>query len=154
RENATGPGVLAGLCAERNTALVTFSSDLVFDGRKGAPYVEHDGIHPLNVYGTSKAEGEKQVLRRFPAALVVRTSAFFGPWDAYNFLTGLLRSLAANQPFAAADDVVISPTYVPDLVQATLDLLIDAERGIWHLANGGAMSWAALAQHVAELAGY
>ena len=52
-----------------------------------------------------------------------------------------------------ADNVMISPTYVPDLVQASLDLLIDRETGLWHLANAGALSWAELARQAAELAG-
>jgi dTDP-4-dehydrorhamnose reductase len=84
---------------------------------------------------------------------VVRTSAFFGPWDEYNFVTAALRSLAAGERFAAADDAVVSPTYVPDLVNVTLDLLIDGEGGIWHLANGGAVTWAELARLAAHGAG-
>ena len=88
-----------------------------------------------------------------PEALVVRTSAFFGPWDEYNFVTLALLALEAGDVFAAADDLVISPTYVPDLVHATLDLLIDGEHGIWHVANEGEVSWAELATAAAELAG-
>jgi dTDP-4-dehydrorhamnose reductase len=85
-------------------------------------------------------------------ALVVRTSAFFGPWDRYNYITVLLRALTQGQPFHAADDTVISPTYVPDLVNACLDLLIDEERGVWHLANDGAVTWAELGRRAAALA--
>ena len=86
-------------------------------------------------------------MRRRPArALVVRTGAFFGPWDESNFVAGASAPLAAGEPFAAADDLTVSPTYVPDLVHACLDLLIDGERGVWHLANAGAVTWAELAR--------
>src|SRR5205823_967060 len=77
RENVEGPRQLAGACAERNLPLVTFSSDLVFGGNHQRPYVESDGVNPLNVYGHSKAAAEKEVLRILPRALVVRTSWFF-----------------------------------------------------------------------------
>jgi dTDP-4-dehydrorhamnose reductase len=151
--NAAGPANLAAACRRRGLPLVTFSSDLVFDGRMARPYVEDDAPSPLNVYGASKAEAERRVLALLPAALVIRTSAFFGPWDEHNFLAALFRALDAEEDFAAPDDSIVSPTYVPDLVHASLDLLIDGERGIWHLANAGAVSWWELARRAAALAG-
>ena len=153
RENADGPATLAEGCAARGVALVTFSSDLVFDGTSRRPYVESDATAPLNVYGRSKAESEARVLAAHPSALVVRTSAFFGPSDEYNFVTAALRALAEGRRFPAACDSIVSPTYVPDLVNACLDLLIDGESGVWHLANRGALSWAELARRAAEMAG-
>jgi dTDP-4-dehydrorhamnose reductase len=111
-------------------------------------------VAPLNVYGRSQALAEKEVLAALPRALVVRTSACFGPWDQHNFVTGVLRALAHNQRVHAAEDIVVSPTYVPDLVHAALDLLIDGERGVWHLANDGAVSWADLARRAALHAGH
>jgi dTDP-4-dehydrorhamnose reductase len=153
RENADGPAVLAAACATTGTRLLTFSSDLVFGGDKVVPYLEADPVAPLSVYGWTKAEGERRVLAADPKALVVRTSAFFGPWDDYNFVTLALRNLAAGLPFDAAGDAVVSPTYVPDLVNASLDLLIDRERGVWHLANDGEVTWAELAEKAAAAAG-
>ena len=153
RENAEGPAKLASECAARGLGLVTFSSDLVFDGALGRPYVETDAVAPLSVYGRSKAESEARVLAAHPAALVVRASAFFGPWDEHNFVLHALRALAAGRPFEAADDARVSPTYVPDLVNACLDLLIDGERGLWHLSNVGALTWFELARRAAEPAG-
>jgi len=153
RENTHGAAVLAELCRARGVALVTFSSDLVFGGHKVEPYRESDPVAPLNAYGRSKAEAERRVLILNPESLVVRTSAFFGPWDEYNFVTQALRSIAEQRPFAAADDTVVSPTYLPDLVDACLDLLIDGEHGIWHLANPGAVTWADFGRRAAELAG-
>ena len=153
RENAHGSAVLATACARHAIGLLSFSSGLVFDGSKGSPYVESDPVAPLNVYGQSKAEAEQRVLAVHPRALMVRTSAFFGPWDRHNFVTRALRTLAAGQPFTAASDLIVSPTYVPDLVDTCLDLLIDGEAGIWHLSGGSALSWAELARRAADLAG-
>jgi dTDP-4-dehydrorhamnose reductase len=154
RENTLGPKILAEVCAQHDVQLVAFSSDLVFDGAQvETPYVESSPTAPLGAYGRSKAWMEREVLTAHPSALVIRTSAFFGPWDEYNFVTVALRTLASRQRFRAANDSVISPTYVPDLVHAALDLLIDGERGVWHLANQGATSWADLARRVAARAG-
>ncbi|WP_437281975.1 sugar nucleotide-binding protein [Sorangium sp. So ce375] len=152
RENALGPAVLAIACRRRDARLVTFSADLVFDGAQRSPYVETDPARPLNVYGRSKATAEWNVLAILPEALVVRTAAFFGPWDEASFVAAALRALGEGRSFHAADDVIVSPTYVPDLVHTTLDLLIDGERGIWHLANRDATSWAELASRSAALA--
>ena len=152
RENTLGPAVLAAACARHGVALLNFSTDLVFDGAQRRPYVEDDRVAPLNVYGRSKAEAEPRVLDVHPGALVVRTSAFFGPWDAYNFVTVALAALRDGRDFAAADDVTVSPTYVPDLANACLDLLIDRESGVWHLTNGHPVTWAELAQRAARLA--
>ncbi|MGZ8219989.1 family 1 glycosylhydrolase [Methylomagnum sp.] len=153
RTNCEGSAVLAAACAERGIRLVAFSSDLVFDGRAGRPYVESDPVAPLSMYGQSKAEAEHRTLAALPEALVIRASAFFGPWDAHNFVTQTLAALAAGLPWLAAEDAVVSPTYVPDLVNAALDLLIDGEAGLWHLANAGALSWVDLARRAALGAG-
>jgi dTDP-4-dehydrorhamnose reductase len=72
---------------------------------------------------------------------VIRTSAFFGPWDEHNFLAGVFRALDAGVTVAADADTIVSPTYVPDLVHAVLDLLVDGEQGLWHLTNRGATTW-------------
>jgi dTDP-4-dehydrorhamnose reductase len=154
RENFKGPECLARECASRNLRLLTFSSDLVFDGLKSAPYVESDAPAPVNIYGKSKAAAEGRVLEECPEALIIRTSAFFGPWDRFNFVYSVLETLSTGKNFVAAGDVVVSPTYVPDLVNAALDLLIDCEHGIWHLANSGAVTWAEFARVVADRAGF
>jgi dTDP-4-dehydrorhamnose reductase len=153
RENTEGAARLAEGCGRAGIPFVSFSSDLVFDGRLGRAYLETDDPNPCCVYGISKARAEEQILRHCPQALIIRTSAFFGPWDRYNFAYDVLSRLAAGEVVTARGDVLVSPTYVPDLVHATLDLLIDGENGIWHLANSGATSWAGLAQMVASRAG-
>ncbi|MFN3387832.1 MAG: family 1 glycosylhydrolase [Allosphingosinicella sp.] len=152
--NADGPETLSRACAEAGIGLVTFSSDLVFDGSLGRPYVESDPVAPACVYGESKAEAERRVLAAMPEALVLRTSAFFGPWDRYNFAWHVLAALARGERVDADACTQVSPTFVPDLCHAALDLLIDGARGIRHVANQSAMSWYDFARSVAEAAGF
>ncbi|WP_034257015.1 family 1 glycosylhydrolase [Adhaeribacter aquaticus] len=151
--NTHGALLLAAACQKRGVQYLTFSSDLVFDGLKQQPYTESDPVNPINVYGQSKANAEKFVLDMYPQALIVRTSSFFGPWDDSNFLTMMLNQLSKGNTFLAPEDIIVSPTYVPDLVNACLDLLVDEESGIWHLSNEGEISWADLARRGAEIAG-
>ncbi|NEX60302.1 family 1 glycosylhydrolase [Noviherbaspirillum galbum] len=153
RENAHGAEVLARACAHLGIPYITFSSDLVFDGSLGRAYVESDEPSPSCVYGSSKADAERRVMMAHPEALVVRTSAFFGPWDRYNFVHNVLRDLASGVKVEVRDDVLVSPTYVPDLAHCSLDLLMDHETGIWHLANQGLVSWYELAERAAHRAG-
>lgn len=153
RENVLAAVVLAVACARHGLPLLSFSSDLVFNGEADRPYIESDDVSPLSVYGQTKAEAERRVLAICPQSLMIRTSAFFGPWDKVNFLTIALDALATGKPFSAAGDWVVSPTYVPDLVHTALNLLIDGEQGLWHLSNHEAISWAALARKAAQMAG-
>jgi dTDP-4-dehydrorhamnose reductase len=153
RINTTGPELLAVACRKRGIPLVTFSSDLVFDGKLGRPYLEPDPTSPTCVYGESKAQAEDRVMAIDPDALIIRTSAFFGPWDPHNFLHQTVAALSRGEEVHASDNAVVSPTYVPDLVHATLDLLLDGERGIWHLANVGSISWHELAREIAGRTG-
>jgi dTDP-4-dehydrorhamnose reductase len=98
-------------------------------------------------------EAESRVLDLLPTALVVRTSAFFGPWDVSNFLARLFHALDSGATFDAPADTTVSPTYVPDLVNASLDLLLDRERGLWHLTNDGAATWFTFGREAAARSG-
>jgi len=148
--NYTGSVALAAACCARDIHYTGFSSDLVFDGLKGRPYVESDPPAPLSVYGSGKAKVD-DALRSAPGrALIIRTASFFSPFDTHNFAMHLVASLRQGQPFMAASDVVTSPTYVPDLVRTTLDLIIDDEIGLWHLVNDGALSWYDFAVEIAQ----
>lgn len=152
--NATAPALLAQVCKEAGIQFLTFSSDLVFNGKKDSAYNEDDNVYPLNVYGRSKVEGERKIFHGSSDALIIRTSAFFGPWDKHNFVYHTLNSLKRNEPLTVAGDIQISPTYTPDLVNASLDLLIDQESGIWHLSNQGTVSWAGFAEEIAAMGGF
>jgi dTDP-4-dehydrorhamnose reductase len=152
--NAEVPANLASICNKYGLQFVTFSSDLVFDGLKLSPYIELDSVKPINVYGHSKAKGEEAAISNFSSSLIIRTSAFFGPWDRYNFVFNILKSLKEKEKCVVVNDVIVSPTYVPDLVDKTLDLLIDEENGIWHLTNDGSLTWHEFAEEVADRKGY
>jgi len=152
--NTDAPGNLAAICKKHGIQLMTFSSDLVFGGEKQSPYIELDSVMPLNIYGQSKANGELLVLNNYPSSLIIRTSAFFGPWDKYNFAFYILDSLKEKQNCTVVKDVIVSPTYIPDLVNKALDLLIDEEKGIWHLSNDGKLTWHEFAEEVALRGGY
>jgi dTDP-4-dehydrorhamnose reductase len=152
RANVTGPELLAKACKLHGLPFVTFSSDLVFDGKLGRSYVEPDQPAPACAYGRSKAEAEARLLKLDADALIIRSSAFFGPWDRYNFLSETIERLKRGEEVVASEKTFVSPTYIPDLVHASLDLLLDGEKGIWHLTNQGAVSWHELALEVADMA--
>jgi dTDP-4-dehydrorhamnose reductase len=132
---------------------LTFSSDHVFNGDQREPYGESSAPSPVNVYGESKVEAERAVREAHSKALVVRTSSLFSPWDDRNFMIKTLRSLRSGQPVRAIEDIWSSPTYVPDLVNTALDLLIDGEEGLLHLTNEGVVSFSDCAQMAADCVG-
>jgi dTDP-4-dehydrorhamnose reductase len=136
--------------AELDAPLVAFSTDYVFDGRKGAPYVESDGPAPLSVYGRTKLHGEAAAGER---AWIVRSSWLFGP-DGHNFVRTMLRIGAESDEVAVVDDQRGCPTYVGHLAAATR-LLVDAGTpfGVWHLAAAGDCTWADFAEAIFEQAG-
>lgn len=152
--NVRGSVALAKACRDRDIHYTGFSSDLVFDGFAGRAYVESDAPAPLNVYGRSKAQGDAALEEIGGRTLVIRTAAFFSPYDRQNFAIHCVDALREGLPFAAASDIIVSPTYVPDLVRATLDLIIDDETGLWHLVSEGALSWFDFASALGKRMGF
>ena len=136
--------------AELGAPIVAYSSDYVFDGRKGAPYVESDSPSPLSVYGRTKLYGEAAAGER---AWVVRSSWLFGP-TGHNFVRTMLRLGAERDEVAVVADQRGCPTYVGHLAAATRELVdANAPFGIWHLAAAGECTWADLAEAIFEGAG-
>lgn len=152
-ENARGAGVVATECARRGLRLLTFSSDMVFGAATAGIRVESTPVSPRSVYGAAKLRAEHVVLRSGASALIVRPGPIFGPGRGDDELTRALRMLSIGAPVIMASDELVSPTYVPDLVNESLDLLIDGERGIWHLANRGETSPYTLVRQAASLVG-
>ncbi len=136
--------------ADLGAPLVAYSSDYVFDGRKGAPYVESDSPAPLSAYGRTKLHGEAAA---GDEAWVVRSSWLYGP-TGHNFVRTMLRLGAERDEVAVVDDQRGCPTYVGHLAAATREL-VDAGSpyGIWHLSAGGDCTWADFAEAVFEQAG-
>jgi dTDP-4-dehydrorhamnose reductase len=151
--NTLGAVNLGRAALEAGAHYTSFSSDLVFGGQLDRPYVESDSTRPLNVYGHSKEAAEKHVLALGGQGLMVRTAAFFSADDPYNFAAEVTRQLTAGRPLRAASDLIVTPTYVPDLCHAVLDLVIDGETGLWHLSNGEALTWADFGHVLAETLG-
>ncbi len=147
RDNARGATLLTTACAQRGIHCTLFSSDLVFGDDTDAPRDEDAATAPLNVYGRSKAAMER--LTRDAAPLVIRTAAFFSPFDPHNFAMHVERALGAGDTVLASAAHVVTPTHVPDLVRATLDLIVDGETGLWHLTNEEPMSWLQFGRRVA-----
>ena len=150
--NATAVGALAEATARHHVGLVTFSTDYVFDGEKETGYVESDEPNPLNVYGTTKLEGEQLALGANPNALVVRTSWLLSTTHR-NFLTAMLESLPKGD-VSVVDDQRGRPTFVDDLVSATLEAVAADGSGVLHLANQDETTWFGLAREIAQVAGF
>ena len=139
-----------------HTRVVYFSSDYVFNGAKGDPYVESDDPGPLGVYGRTKLAGEAEALRS-PGGMVVRTSWLFSE-TGVNFAKTILGAAAARRgtgdPLRVVDDQVGSPTYAGHLAAAVIEALrLGVGPGIYHMAGSGYCSWLEFACELVALAG-
>lgn len=134
--------------AELGAPLVYYSTDYVFDGSKGAPYVESDAPNPLSIYGRTKLHGEAAAGE---GSWIVRSSGLFGSTGT-NFVRTILRLARELDELSVVDDQRTAPTYVAHLAAATHELL-DRPPGLWHLAAQGECSWAEFAEAIVEEAG-
>jgi dTDP-4-dehydrorhamnose reductase len=150
--NARGVEHLVLACRDRGIRMVHFSTDYVFDGRKGTPYREDDPCSPLNVYGESKREGERLLMEATENFLLVRTAWLYGR-GGKNFVRTILEKAATTGRLEVVADQVGSPTYSWDLAGAVCLLLERGQRGIFHITNRGTTSWYAFACKILELAG-
>ena len=148
--NAETPRLLAKIANEKSAKLVHFSTDYVFDGKKMGPYVEEDKAVPLSVYGESKLEGERRVLKVSSQNLVVRLSWVFGP-DKPSFIDQIIQRARESGVVTAVADKFSAPTYTID-VASWLRLAVDKDaNGILHLANNGGCSWQEWAQYAIDV---
>lgn len=136
--------------------VVYFSTDYVFDGAKGSPYVESDATRPINVYGRTKLAGEAEVLG-WVRGLVVRTSWLFSE-TGHNFVKTILAAarerVGSGEPLRVVADQVGTPTYTGHLAAAVDEALQGGlGPGLYHLAGSGYCSWCELAREVVQLAG-
>ena len=156
--NALGTRTLVEALRGSQTPLVTFSTDYVFDGAKGSPYVESDETNPLNAYGRTKLAGEREALA-YERGTVIRTALMFSA-HGRNFIRSILSTaggrLAADsaEPLRVVDDQVGSPTFAGHLAAAVDEAVrLGVGPGIYHMAGGGYCSWFELAQETVGLAG-
>jgi dTDP-4-dehydrorhamnose reductase len=154
RANAHGPSALASYARSRRIPFVYFSSDYVFDGSAAnpGPYAESDLAQPLSVYGASKLQGERAVLRVHPGALVLRTSWVYGADAAgKNFISTVVRQLRAGERVRVPVDQVSTPTLNRDLAQAALQLAAAGAQGVVHVTGPDLISRLDLARAIAEV---
>lgn len=139
--NAEGVLNLARVCARRGLTLMHISTDYVFDGRKGRPYVESDSPEPLSVYGASKLAGEKAVRAEGGRFLIVRTQSLFGKRGP-NFVRAVVEKIKKGAaPLRVVNDQVSSPTYTRHLADALLRLIRLNKQGVVHVSASGSCSW-------------
>ncbi len=154
--NAEAPERIAEACRRSGSLLVHLSTDYVFGGDGTAPYREGDPTSPVNVYGASKAEGERRVLRACPEATVARTAWLMSPDTG--FVAAILDHLVRKEPVKVVADQRGNPTQAADLAQA-LVRLVSARRagtgggGCLHMAGERAASWYDVARRIAAVAG-
>jgi dTDP-4-dehydrorhamnose reductase len=149
--NGTGAGKVAGAAASVGASVVYVSSDYVFDGAKGAPYVESDQPAPLSAYGRTKLAGEEATAAANPRHFVVRSSWLFGIGGG-NFVETMLRLAASQNEVLVVHDQVGSPTYTWHLAYGIVRLIEGLEYGIHHMAAGGQCSWYEFAREIFEQA--
>jgi dTDP-4-dehydrorhamnose reductase len=137
--NGEGVGNIARVAGDIGARLVQISTDYVFDGGKGSPYLEDDPVNPLSVYGESKLAGELNACLA-PDFLIVRTQWLYGV-HGKNFVETMLRLAGEKTEISVVDDQIGSPTWTIDLGLAIRALLEKGCSGTYHAANGGYCSW-------------
>ena len=155
--NALAVRNLAMACRQSDALLVHYSTDYVFDGTKGRPYVETDMPHPLGAYAVSKLAGELYAQAYLDKSLIIRVSGVFGPAGMFtprgNFVELMLRLAKSGNPIRVVEDHVASPTYAPAIASRTVDMLDAGLTGLYHMGGGEAISWYEYAKMIFEVAG-
>jgi dTDP-4-dehydrorhamnose reductase len=149
--NGSGAGNVAAAAAELGIGVVHVSTDYVFDGAKGAPYVESDQPAPLSAYGRTKLAGEEAVAAANKRHLIVRSAGLFGI-GGNNFVETMLRLANSQSEVLVVRDQIGSPTYTWHLAYGIVRLIEGIEYGIHHMAAAGKCSWYEFAREIFEQA--
>lgn len=149
KANSYATQVIAEACESIGAKLIYVSTDYVFDGKKGSPYSEGDLINPINVYGSSKAAGEKKAMLN-PKTFVVRTSWVFGI-NGKNFVKTMLDLAEKRDKLTVVSDQIGSPTYTVDLARLLVDMSESDKYGIYHATNEGDTTWYNFAKEIFEV---
>ncbi len=153
RINALGTQNITLACQRVGSALCYLSTNEVFDGERGTPYLEYDQPRPINPYGYSKWVGEQIVRSLLPQHFVVRTSWVFAH-GGQNFLQKIMGKAAAGEPLSVVTNEVACPTYAEDLTPALAQLVETRRFGTYHLVNEGRASRHDFARHVLACYGF
>lgn len=150
--NGEAVGRIASYCASNGSMLVHFSTDYVFPGTTGVGYAEDDAPKPVNAYGRSKLQGEMLLGESGCRYLCIRTSRLFGRSSAAkgkkSFIDKMLELAGHASTISVVNDERTSPTYADDLARATLGLVRDGARGLYHRTNDGDCTWYEFAQEI------
>lgn len=151
--NALAVRALARAADDQGAILVHYSTDFVFDGRTDRPYTESDPVNPRGTYASSKLLGEWLAMET-PRHYVLRVESLFGGAKAHSSIDRILANLRAGAPVRAFVDRAVSPSFVDDVIVATMTLLDrGAPFGLYHCVNTGWTNWAALSRELARLVG-
>ena len=161
RINAEAPGVMAAACKANNIQFLHVSTDYVFKGNGTSPYKEDDKTDPVNLYGDSKLEGEKMVMKHDPGAIIIRTAWVYSEFGK-NFVKTMMRLMAEKEQIGVVSDQYGTPTYAADLAEAIMKIISTFENlthhspltthgGIYHFSNEGQISWYDFAVAIGEL---
>jgi len=144
--NARAPGVMAETARKLGAALIHYSTDYVFDGKKNAPYTESDPTNPLNMYGKSKLLGEENIRQAGEAYLILRTSWVYS-LRGNSFVKKVLKWSRQNTTLNIVDDQISGPTWARTLAEITSFILAENKKalhdqlrercGVYHVAGGG-----------------
>lgn len=151
--NSLGPRNLAIISEELKIPLVHFSTDAVFDGKKGTPYTIWDQPNPLSKYGHSKLLGERLITQVCTRSFVVRLSWVFGAGNV-NFVKKVIQWSEGTTELKGAHDQISCPSYTVDLAKAIIDLLNTGAYGLYHITNTGFASKFELAEETLRLIGW
>jgi dTDP-4-dehydrorhamnose reductase len=147
--NGSGPGHLAAAAEEIEARILHVSTDYVFDGGKGAPYVESDQPAPLSAYGRTKLAGEEAVAAANKRHFIVRSAGLYG-LGGRNFVDTMLRLAERQNEVTVVRDQIGSPTYTWHLAYGIVRLIEGIEYGIHHMAAAGQCSWYEFAREIFE----
>ncbi len=154
RVNVLGTENIAKACKKHGIKLVYLSTCVVFDGKKETPYNENDKVGPISMYGKTKIEGENVIQSILTDALIIRTGWLFGGGkNDKKFIRAFYLKISANEEINAVSDRYGSPTYVPDLIDAILELLKENKNGIYHVVNSGSVTYKEVAEKIKFLTG-
>jgi dTDP-4-dehydrorhamnose reductase len=149
--NAEAVHNLAKLCEKFKTKLIHISTDYVFDGLKNRPYHESDNESPINVYGTSKFQGETYISSTMDTYFILRTSWLYSEFG-HNFFNTILKKAAGQHPLHITTEQIGTPTNANDLAKFILHLIRtnSTDYGLYHYSNKGEATWYDFARLILE----
>lgn len=147
--NAEAVRNLATICKENDVVLLHISTDYVFDGKKGSPYLETDTTNPINVYGASKLKGEQFIQEICDKFFIFRTSWLYSQYG-HNFLKTVLKFAEEGKPLTITTEQTGTPTNANDLAKALLHIVAQdsTDYGVYHYSNYGETTWFGFAQEI------